>query len=155
MPRHKDQQVTLVLADVHDVEPREVNGRPSKSTSSERLQKDSLEFLALRILRLMVDTRSFFDFIFFLHHSIGCSGFLLFATIWQGPSYPDDVAGVLFFFQARFFSVQVSDCQNPEEAGLQHSTVYIFFPSAFWFMWTYLLVMRYMLLMLFQVLHVM
>jgi hypothetical protein len=37
-----------------------------------------------------------------------------------------------FLFPGQVFSVQVSDSQKPEEAGLQHSKVYIFFLSAFW-----------------------
>lgn len=40
-------------------------------------------------------------------------------------------------FPDQVFSVQVSDSQNPEEAGLQHSRSTFFFLSAFWFMWTY------------------
>lgn len=60
-------------------------------------------------------------------------------------------------FPDQVFSVQVSDSQqkNPKKLvfNIQRST-FSFFPHS-GFMWTYLLVMRYMLLMLFQVFHVM
>lgn len=102
----------------------------------------------------MVDTRSFLCcYLFFIIRS-AFLGF--FFSLRSGKiHHPDDVAGVGSFFLGQVFSVQVSDSQKPEEAGLQHSKVYIFFLSAFWFMWTYLLVMRYMLFKLFQVFHVM
>lgn len=58
-------------------------------------------------------------------------------------------------FPGQVFSVQVSDSQNPEEAGLQHSrSTFSFSPHSGSCGHT-LLVMRYMLLMLFQVFHVM
>lgn len=89
----------------------------------------------------MFDTRSFlYCHLFFIIRSaflgFWVSGFLVFffffffTTSWQDPS--DDVAGVAFSRPGLFGAGFRQSTKKPEEAGLQHSKVYIFFLSAFW-----------------------
>lgn len=81
----------------------------------------------------MFDTRSFsYCYLFFIFRS----AFLVFLFYF---SLQYDLAGSImrttlpeFLFPGQVLSVQDSDSQKPEEAGLQHSKVYIFLLSAFW-----------------------